>query len=191
MKRRFNKVRIIAGRMRGRLIEFDNHDGLRPTGDRLRETLFSWLHTQLPGSGCLDMFAGSGVLGFEALSRGAASVDFFEVSSVIADRIQDSADSLDVEGARIITADVLDIETLCSHCKPGSIDIAFIDPPFAGRLQQQAVQVLHDSDVLAVDASVVIESDRRDYHLTTPTHWDQLREKVAGEVRLQLFRVTD
>lgn len=191
MKRRNNKVRIIAGRLRGRLVEFNDHKDLRPTGDRLRETMFSWLQTQLPGSRCLDMFAGSGVLGFEAMSRGAESAILFEKSATVAEKIRNNADTLGVAGVHIVTGDVLDVDLLVSWCKPGSIDIAFLDPPFADELQTRAVDALYKTTVLADQASIVIESDKRQRPIKPPQGWLQLREKAAGDVRMQLYRVTD
>lgn len=188
--KRGNKVRIIAGRWRGRLVTFAEHKGLRPTGDRLRETLFSWLQPVLPGSRCLDMFAGSGVLGFESISRGATAAVLIESSPRVVEMIDATAAALGTLDVKIICGNSLNKLTLTTHCEAGSVDIAFIDPPFGDRIQQQAVDNLFVSGVLAPDALIAIESDKRASVISAPPGWRLRREKVAGEVRLQLFLVS-
>lgn len=190
MKKRGNKVRIIAGRQRGRQVSFADHQGLRPTGDRLRETLFSWLQPELPGSRTLDMFAGSGVLGFESVSRGSQSVVLFEKSAAVSRQLQANVEALKLDEAKVVCADVLAPGVIASHCLAHSINIVFIDPPFDDELQQHAVDVLQASQVLAGQAMVSIENNKRAAELTLPANWQLQREKVAGEVRLQLFLVS-
>ncbi|MEM7257987.1 MAG: 16S rRNA (guanine(966)-N(2))-methyltransferase RsmD [Pseudomonadota bacterium] len=188
-KRRGNKVRIIAGRLRGRLVTFADHDGLRPTGDRLRETLFSWLQPSLPGSRSLDMFAGSGVLGFESISRGGSSTVLFEKSAAVGRVLEDNVASLGIGEADVVCADVLQTGVIERYCDADSIDIAYIDPPFDAALQQCAANRLRASGVLARDSLVAIENSRHAADLKVPDGWQLKREKVAGEVRLQLFLV--
>lgn len=191
LKKRRNRIRIIAGRLRGRFVTFSDHDGLRPTGDRLRETLFSWLQPFLHGSHCLDMFAGSGVLGFESISRGADSAVLFEKSAAVVAALEENAVSLDLKSSKIVCSDSLNGNKISDYCGANKIDIAFIDPPFGENLQQRAVDTLHASGVLAVGALVAVENDKRKSSLVLPAGWSQVREKFAGEVHLQLLRSND
>ncbi len=187
MSRRQNKVRIISGRLRGRFVTFIDQNGLRPTGDRLRETLFSWLQPSLPGSRCFDMFAGSGVLGFESISRGAAAVTLMERSARVVAALNENARNLDLSNIEIICGDALRIDTITRHCAAQSMDIVFVDPPFVDNTQQAAIELLHQSGVLAAGALVAVENSKRQPPLLPPQGWQQQREKVAGEVRLTLF----
>lgn len=191
LNKRRNRVRIIAGQLRGRFVTFSDNDGLRPTGDRLRETLFSWLQPTLPGCFCLDMFAGSGVLGFESISRGAESVVLLEKSAKVAATLRENATALDLQRCKIICADSLNISTIIEHCGTNTVDIAFIDPPFDDNLQQQAVDLLYESGALATDALIAVENNRHKSSLVMPAGWVQVREKFAGDVHLQLLRCED
>lgn len=190
VKKNGNTVRIIAGSMRGRRISFPDADGLRPTGDRLRETLFSWLHEHLPGSHCLDMFAGSGVLGIESISRGATRAVLLEQSRAVCGVLEDNIGQLGIDNAIVGCVNALQQESLQRYCETESISIAFIDPPFASHLQQAAISTLAESGVLAEGALVSVESGKRDTHADVPSSWQILREKTAGEVRQQLYCVT-
>ncbi len=125
--KRDNRVRIIGGRWRGRKLRFPDGDGLRPTGDRIRETLFNWLMPALPAARCLDLFAGSGALGFEALSRGAASCMLVERNPQAVKCLQDAKLLLEADTAAIIAADSAHWLSTAT----GVFDIVFIDPPFA------------------------------------------------------------
>ncbi len=188
-----NKVRIIAGRFRGRNITFADSPGLRPTGDRLREMLFSWLQPYIVESRVLDLFAGSGALGFEAVSRGAAQVTMVEKSRKVCAVLRQNAAQLEADDITIICADALDLlsGTVKSN-RDGAIgpaDIVFVDPPFGERLHQTVIDELSRSQQVVQHSLVVIESDRRADQCTVPAAWLLLREKVAGEVRLQLFQI--
>lgn len=189
MKKNSNKVRIIAGSLRGRQVGFPDHDGLRPTGDRLRESLFSSLHESLPGAHILDLFAGSGVLGFEAMSRGAASVVLVEKSKAVCRELQTNAQLLDIDNIEILCADSTCLATLQNLRRAAPYDVVFIDPPFSAGLHQATVDALQQAQILASQALVSVESDKRSASVQVPEPWSLQREKVAGEVRLQLFRV--
>lgn len=189
MKKNSNKVRIIAGSLRGRQVNFPDHDGLRPTGDRLRESLFSWLHESLPGAHCLDLFAGSGVLGFEAISRGAASVVLAEKSTTVCRALRANAQLLGIDNIEIECADSTRMSALQNLRRGAPFDIVFIDPPFSAGLHQITVDALQQAQVLADQAIVSVESGKRNPSVQVPQRWNLQREKVAGEVRLQLFRV--
>lgn len=188
--KRSNQVRLIAGRLRGRKITFVDSQGLRPTGDRLRETLFSWLQPYIVGSTVLDLFAGSGALGFEAASRGAERVTMIEKSRTVCAGLRQNKLQLELDNLSIVCADALDVMgNTSANVDSERFDIVFIDPPFGERLHQSAVDMLVGSKCLRDDALVAIESDRRAELVEVPEQWQSRKDKVAGEVRLQLYLV--
>lgn len=186
-----NKVRIIAGSLRGRIIDFPDADGLRPSGDRVRETLFSWLQAYLPGSCCLDMFAGSGAFGFEALSRGADQVVMLESSRKVCAALSRNAENLAANKVIVRCRDSTAPDTLAAlkEAETGRFDIIFIDPPFAMHLHQHAVEQLVAADIIANNALIYLESAKGDTAVEVPPSWTLNREKVAGQVRMCLYSV--
>ena len=173
-----NCVRIIAGRWRSRLVRFPPAANLRPTPDRVRETLFNWLGQRLDGLACVDLFAGSGALGFEALSRGAARVVMVECDRRIARALRDSAHSLDAAGAEVVEGDALKYLERSSE----SFDVAFVDPPYASDLAARAIENLPAR--LNPGARVYVESSAP---LDLPAPWKALRQDRAGAVRYALY----
>ncbi len=173
-----NRVRIIAGKWRSRLVKFPPAAQLRPTPDRVRETLFNWLGQRLDGLACLDLFAGSGALGFEALSRGAARVVLVESDREIAAALRESARALGAEGVEIVASEALE------YLKRGTetFDVVFIDPPFASDLAPRALQLLRRR--LEPGARVYVESGAA---LEPGESWRLLREDRAGAVRYALY----
>ena len=159
--------------------------GLRPSGDRSRETLFNWLQPMLRNAVCADLFAGSGALGMEAASRGASRVVLVEKHKVAARVLQENADRLGGTQVEVITGDaLLWIGEVASH----SLDIAFIDPPFGLGLESKALELLHLGDCMKPGGFVYVET-ARDVSLPMPgTGWEQAREKVIGEVRMLLLK---
>ncbi|SHF28121.1 16S rRNA (guanine966-N2)-methyltransferase [Microbulbifer donghaiensis] len=178
-----SQLRIIGGRWRGRKLSFAPVEGLRPTGDRLRETLFNWLQFQLPEARCLDLFAGSGALGLEALSRGAAAVDFVELNRNAAQTLKAQLDLLQADQGRVHNCSAADFLARTQS----RYDIVFVDPPFAGDLWQQTLAAL--ADHLADEALVYVETPR-DKPLSLPAGWRVDKEKHAGQVSMHLLRVT-
>lgn len=179
------QLRIIGGRWRGRKLSFASAEGLRPTGDRVRETLFNWLAAELNDSRCLDLFGGSGALGLEALSRGAALTTIIEQNAEAVRQIRSNLSLLGCENAQLIQADTL------SHLKTPPVqpyDIAFIDPPFQHNLWSDVIQRLDEYGWLSDRASVYIEAPRQQA-ITTPHHWHLHREKPVGNVSFQLYRL--
>ena len=174
---RRNRVRIIAGKWRSRLLKFPPAIALRPTPDRVRETLFNWLGQRLDGLACLDLFAGSGALGFEALSRGAARVVMVERERAVARQLHDSARDLGAQ-AEVVESDALDY----LERTPDRFDLAFVDPPFATNLAVRALALLPRS--LRPGARVYVESADR---LDPGPAWHVLREDRAGAVRYALY----
>jgi len=176
-------LRIIGGCWRGRRVPLPEGSELRPTPDRVRETLFNWLMPVIDGARCLDLFAGSGALGLEALSRGAAEVWFVERDPRIAEQL---ARTLDTVGAR---ADRLAVED-ARHFLAGTprpFDIAFLDPPYAGRSLGNLCTLL-DAGWLRPQARVYLEQDRAGALPDLPAGWTLLREKTAGQVRFALAK---
>lgn len=184
MAKSTNQVRIVGGRHRGRKITFPDHTGLRPTGDRLRETLFNWLQPLIPGARCLDLFAGSGALGFEAASRGAASVVMVEKAKPAVKCLTDATKLLGLDQVTLQQADVL--LWLDSPSQP--FDVIFLDPPFADKLLEPVCNKLQQG-WLADDARIYIEIDAKDKLPALPENWHQLKEKRAGQVRYFLYQV--
>ncbi len=174
---RRNRVRIIAGKWRSRLVKFPPAIALRPTPDRVRETLFNWLGQRLDGLACLDLFAGSGALGFEALSRGAARVVMVERDRAVARQLRDSARDLDAQ-AEVIESDAL----AWLERTPERFDVVFVDPPFAADLAVRALARL--PRCLAHGARVYVESADK---LDLGPAWHVLRQDRAGAVRYALY----
>lgn len=182
------QLRIIAGQWRGRKLSFPSVSGLRPTGDRVRETLFNWLQADVAGSRCLDLFAGSGALGFEALSRGASHCTFIDNQAAACDHLKTNLSLLQCQDADVYQMDAL---TWLQQVPPtGSqpYDLIFCDPPFAQDLWLPALAALECHPVLAPEALMYVESP-----LTTPLkvdteHWQLRRSKESGQVRFCLFQ---
>ncbi|MCK5396202.1 MAG: 16S rRNA (guanine(966)-N(2))-methyltransferase RsmD [Gammaproteobacteria bacterium] len=184
------KCRIIAGKWRGRIIKFDDAEGLRPTTDRIRETVFSWLQTYLPQSRCLDCFAGSGVLGFEALSRGAGRVVFLEHNKRTVNNLKESASILAVDAHKIAIKheDALSwLQSVRSNkSSDAQFDLVFLDPPFHSDLLIKSCTLLNNSGCLAEDAIIYIEH-AVNADVEMPDNWVCLKEKNSGQVAYKLF----
>ena len=176
-----NQLRIIGGAWRGRKLSFPSVEGLRPTPDRVRETLFNWLTGHLDGAQCLDLFAGSGALGFEALSRGARYCCFIDRSDLVNQSITASAQTLEcVEHVAVLQAD---------SSQPVSLDrvfdVVFLDPPFASNLVTPCLEWLLASNLLRSDTLLYLETPK-----AVTVHDERLRtlkEKTMGDVTCRLL----
>jgi len=190
-KQTSGQVRIIAGQCRGRRISFPGIAGLRPTGDRLRETLFNWLAADLRGARCLDLFAGSGALGLEAASRGAGEVILLELNNAAARALSDNIKLLDLKSTQVFNADALSwLQQNGRNAEP--FDIIFLDPPFDSTLLASAVTTLAQlTSLLAEDAMIYIETPTRQILDFIPADWQLHRHKTAGGVTCHLYRVLD
>ena len=173
-----NQIRIIGGEYRGRKLNFASIEGLRPTGDRVRETLFNWLQPMLPGAVCLDLFAGSGALGLEAASRGAELVVMLEKSPKVAAQIAQNISLLGADGVEIHRCDALQWLTGESR----RFDIVFLDPPFATDLLQESCRLLDQGGWLRPNARIYLEMDKGKELPPLPVNWAPLRHKKAGQV---------
>jgi 16S rRNA (guanine966-N2)-methyltransferase len=178
------QLRIIGGRWRGRRVAFAAVEGLRPTPDRVRETLFNWLAPVIEGSRCLDLFCGSGALGLEALSRGAAEVVFIDRSRVVTEQLGQSLQGLGAEGARLLTSDAL--EWIASAAR-GAWDIVFVDPPYRQGLADRCIAGIEASGLLARAARVYVETGADEDPPVVPAHWLLHRDRRAGQVAYRLY----
>ncbi|HKJ76990.1 MAG TPA: 16S rRNA (guanine(966)-N(2))-methyltransferase RsmD [Gammaproteobacteria bacterium] len=178
-------LRIVGGRWRGRRLTFPDAGGVRPTADRIRETLFNWLQPVVPGARCLDLFAGSGGLGLEALSRGAAEVVFVERDRRLADQLRANLETLGAEGARVVQQDARTY--LKGPCRP--FDLVFLDPPFRRGALDALCQELAAGGWLAPGARVYLEHEAEAGPPDLPAGWELLRSKKAGQVGYHLAAV--
>ncbi len=181
------RLRIVAGKWRSRLLPIADDPGLRPTSERIRETLFNWLAPVIEGSRCLDLFAGSGALGLEALSRGAREIVFVEQSSRATRVLEESVASLGASGVEIHKSDALDYLRRDAE----AFDIVFLDPPFDADLGGDLCRLLSEREWLAPGARVYLEQDRDRPIPELPEGWTVLREKTAGQVRYALLKAKD
>ena len=176
-----NRVRIIGGEWRSRFIEFPDGRDLRPTPDRVRETLFNWLGQDLTGLRCLDLYAGSGALGIEAASRGAKHVVLVERERAVCEALRASCAALKSARVKVVRADALEFLRHDS----GVYDVVFLDPPFADNPWDALFERL--SLRLAPGAMVYRESGDA---LLAPQGWDIHRQGRAGQVNYQLLKRT-
>lgn len=169
--------------MRGRRWRFPDIPDIRPTPDRVRETLFNWLGTHVVGAHCLDLFAGSGALGLEALSRGASGVVFVEQHAAIARALSALMSEWNVQGAEVVRADAF------SYLRGAArrFDIVFLDPPFSAGLHASAAALLEERGWLAPNALIYMECAARGPLPAIPEAWQERKAKQAGEVGYHLF----
>lgn len=177
-----NTLRIIGGEWRGRKLRFADGEGLRPTTDRVRETLFNWLQPVIAGARCLDLFSGSGALGLEALSRGAAEVTFVDTNPRAIAALKENLALLQVDNAQVVRSDALAF----LRGDPQVYDVVFLDPPFRRELLQPALKRLGEGGWLAPGSRVYIELESELDEPELPEGWEMLRSKRAGQVAYHL-----
>ncbi|MBY7843187.1 16S rRNA (guanine(966)-N(2))-methyltransferase RsmD [Vibrio fluvialis] len=177
------QVRIISGLWRGRKLPVHDAEGLRPTTDRVKETLFNWIAQDIPHARCLDLFAGSGGLGFESASRQADKVTMLEMNPQAFAQLKTNIAALKASNIEAVNTD-----TLAYLKQPGqAYDVVFIDPPFRQGLLQETVQLLEQNGWLAANAMIYIESEKELPLTELPESWQLYREKLAGQVCYRLF----
>jgi 16S rRNA (guanine966-N2)-methyltransferase len=179
-----DQFRIIGGRWRGKRLAFLDRPGLRPTPDRVRETLFNWLQPVIHGARCADLYAGTGALGLEALSRGAARVTFVERDGKALGAIERHTRALDADGAVTALAEV----SAWVGAAAGPFDVVFADPPFGSDLLPGLCTLLAERALLAPGGRLYVEYDRRRGFEPGPG-WQVLRQKTAGQVGYALLAV--
>jgi 16S rRNA (guanine966-N2)-methyltransferase len=176
-------LRIIGGIWRGRKLTFPDVSGLRPTGDRVRETVFNWLQPVLGGSRCVDLFAGSGALGLEAASRGAAAVTLVEADRSAYQQLQTNLTSLSAEQCDLFYGRAE--QFLKSQNK--AFDVVFIDPPYQANLWTSVAELLTSKQLLNDGARIYLEYPKQQDMPELPPSWYLLKEKQAGDVKYCLF----
>ena len=197
--------RIIGGQWRSRRLSFPAIEGLRPTTDRVRETVFNWLNAEIQGAHVLDVFSGSGALGLEALSRGATSLLAIEKDKQAAKALQTNIDTLlsgsqDLKAVSIQHADALtylaSLKASASNeavadqnSKKYLFDLVFLDPPFRKGILEETLNLLDQHPSILKGALIYIEREKELPSISIPSDWTRLKEKVAGQVLYQLFRV--
>lgn len=180
-------IRVISGKWRGRKLPVLAAQGLRPTTDRTKETLFNWLMPYVNESRCLDMFAGSGSLGFEALSRHATSATFIELDKVAAQLISSNLEKLQVseQQTKVINGNSLEV---CDRLKD-TFDLIFIDPPFNVGLVPKAIDVIQANHLTVTESVIYIECETQNQHYQVPDNWRCIKEKSTQSVSSKLFIV--
>lgn len=180
-----NQLRIIGGEWRGRKLRFPDAPNLRPTPDRVRETVFNWLAPMIQGARCLDLFAGSGALGLEALSRGAAWTTFVDSHKKVNQDLHEHLGLLNAnDKSEVLQMD--GVKFLKNKAK--SYDLVFLDPPYHLDLMQKVVPLLEANGWLTENAMLYLEIEKRQSLPELPKNWKQLKEKTAGEVNYFLFQ---
>lgn len=177
------QIRLIGGQWRGRKLPVPDSPGLRPTTDRVRETLFNWLAPYLVDARCLDCFAGSGALGLEALSRYAAHATLLEKDRQVAQQIQRNLVTLGANHAKAVATDTLSFLAQRGEAH----DIVFVDPPFRKGLLDETLSLLEQNGWLADEALIYVESEAEGQPPTVPQNWLLHREKVAGQAASRLY----
>ena len=178
-------IRLISGQWKGKKLPVKDKQGLRPTTDRTKETLFNWLMHDVRDANCLDCFSGSGSLGFEALSRYAKFCTFLELDKQVAAQLQTNINTLKIDNAQVIQGDSLQY---LSKLAPLQYDIVFIDPPFNQGLAQPCIEQLEAQGHLSENSLIYIEVENTLTAYITPDNWSLLKEKTSGQVRYQLYR---
>ena len=181
------EVRVIAGLWRGRKLSVLNAEGLRPTTDRVKETLFNWLMMDVANARCLDCFAGSGSLGIEALSRQAQAVVFLEKFANAAQQLKKNLASLKTDKGTVINTDTLTYLSQKNSTEP--FEIIFIDPPFHHNFVPQVLTLLQQNNWLAENALIYVETEKNHPPLLLAENWQIIKEKSAGMVTSRLIQV--
>ena len=176
-----NRFRIIGGEWRSRKLGFPGDvEGLRPTADQIRETLFNWLQMTIAGAHCLDLFAGSGALSFEALSRGAASVTALDLSPKVTSSLRENCSILSCKNLEIIGADAM--QWLRKQSGKAQYDVVFLDPPYRLNLLQDCLDLLVAGNFVNAGGMIYLESDRTLESLAFPAGCRLVKAKKAGQV---------
>ncbi len=178
------ELRIIGGQWRGRKLRFPSLPGLRPSPDRVRETLFNWLAPEISGARCLDVFAGSGALGLEALSRGAGFCQFLDAAKPATQRI---ADHLTLLSCRDGAVDCDSAQSWLAHQANTAFTMVFLDPPFRQNLLDECCTLLETQGWLAARAWIYIEAGADEPPPNVPPTWQLYRDKRAGQVAYRLY----
>ena len=180
------KVRITSGEWKNRNLEVPDIDGLRPTSERVRETLFNWLMPSIHKSVCLDLFAGSGSLGFEALSRGAKHCTFVEKSKLAFSQIKTTRTSLNAVNSEVHNCDAIDfLSSVHNH----NFNLVFLDPPFSDDYLISSIESIHEYQLVSRGGYIYIEFNKNNDLFDLPDNWSVIRKKIYGNVCFILIEV--
>ena len=174
-------IRIIGGKWRSRKVSFSSRSEIRPTGDRIRETLFNWLTHEINGASCLDLFSGTGILGIEALSRGASNLTFIEKNKDIAANLEHNLALLQADHFVLLVAEAMEYLNTTNQV----YDVIFLDPPFGGKHLQQALKTIVERQIGA--GFIYIESETISTFDLLPDNCRIYRQKKAGQVHYGLI----
>jgi len=177
------QIRIIGGNWRGRKLPVLDKEGLRPSTDRVRETLFNWLMPEIHEANCLDLFAGTGALGFEALSRGAQSVTMIEKDKTVTEQLKHCKELLNSTNCSIHNTNAF----TWLESAPEAFDIIFLDPPFNQNLLPQVIEEIENKQLIKTGGYIYIEVENSSPPMPIPPNWSLHREKKAGQVRYSLY----
>lgn len=177
-------IRLISGKWRGKKLPVKDKEGLRPTTDRTKETLFNWLMHDIRDANCLDCFSGSGSLAFEALSRYAKSALLLERDKQVAQQLRENLNALKVDNAAVVETDSI---SYLQQSAAQQFDIVFVDPPFNKDLVPQCCKALEENGYLTEDALIYIEMEVQASATELPSNWRRLKEKRTGQVAYQLY----
>jgi len=180
------KVRITSGEWKNRNLEVPDIDGLRPTSERVRETLFNWLMPSIHKSVCLDLFAGSGSLGFEALSRGARHCTFVEKSKLAFRQIKTTRTILNAMNSEAHNCDAIDfLSSVHNH----NFNLVFLDPPFSDDYLISSIESIHEYQLVSRGGYIYIEFNKNNDLFDLPDNWSVIRKKIYGNVCFILIEV--
>ena len=180
------KVRITSGEWKNRNLEVPDIDGLRPTSERVRETLFNWLMPSIHKSVCLDLFAGSGSLGFEALSRGARHCTFVEKSKLAFRQIKTTRTILNAMNSEIHNCDAIDfLSSVHNH----NFNLVFLDPPFSDDHLISSIESIHEYQLVSRGGYIYIEFNKNNDLFDLPDNWSVIRKKIYGNVCFILIEI--
>lgn len=179
------QFRVIGGQWKGRKLRFYEVEGLRPSLDRIRETLFNWLQSDIRGARCLDLFAGSGAIGIEALSRGAEWVEFVELNKKAVRQLETNLGLLEADNTHIVHLDAK--KYLEADNEP--FNIVFLDPPFHKGFAEETMKKLALTNLVNKDTLVYLEIEQG-LEVMTPDGWELLKDKKAGQLQYRLYQVS-
>tara|TARA_B100001059_G_scaffold216214_1_gene234447 strand:- start:289 stop:879 length:591 start_codon:yes stop_codon:yes gene_type:complete len=180
------KVRIISGKWRNRVLKVENLEGLRPTSERIRETLFNWLRADISGVNCLDLFAGTGSLGFEALSRGADNCIFIDKTEATIKQLKKAKVLFNAENCHIVKTNASDFLFLN---KKNSYDLVFLDPPFADNMIDETINQIAKYGLVTPNGYIYIEINKNQKIPDLPKNWIIVRKKNIANVCFALIKV--
>ena len=181
-------MRIIGGEWRGRKLLFADAEGLRPTTDRIRETVFNWLAPEIAGARCLELFAGSGALGLEALSRGAGFSCFIDTSAAAIQQINSNLERLDCDCAATYCMTASQWLGQFAPATEKAFDVVFLDPPFGKGQMAACLELIEQKHLLNDNGLAYLETPRDEALPAISSRWQLHREKTAGQVSYRLYR---